>query len=93
METPSTRLHVDELVLDYLLWYCTSSLLVERRLRAEGNSNKCESTDAARNSDAGMKLVNSSFAHASCFYSLCVTAAPHLQLAVHLCTLCVAFRN
>lgn len=33
MEAPSTRLHVDELILDYLLWFCTSSLLAEHGVR------------------------------------------------------------
>ncbi|RPA98861.1 hypothetical protein L873DRAFT_1828297 [Choiromyces venosus 120613-1] len=55
----TTRLHVDELILDYLLWFCTSSLLKERRLRLDGHVGKREWTDAAKSTDMGMRLVNS----------------------------------
>lgn len=40
MEAPSTRLHVDELILDYLLWFCTSSLLAEHRVRDQMQEGK-----------------------------------------------------
>jgi len=56
MEPPSIRLHVDEIILDYLLWYCTSSLLSARQLR---NEHKSEYAEAMRNGDTGIKLVNS----------------------------------
>ena len=54
----TTRLHVDELILDYLLWFCTSSLLKERRLRLDDQVGKREWTDAAKSADMGMRLVN-----------------------------------
>ncbi|KAF8537094.1 hypothetical protein BDD12DRAFT_848281 [Trichophaea hybrida] len=72
LETPSTRLHVDELILDYLLWYCTSSLLSERLLRADGDT-KHQYAEASRNSDMGMKLVNS-------FYQTFQRLHPHSPL-------------
>ncbi|KAI5855386.1 hypothetical protein BZA05DRAFT_391436 [Tricharina praecox] len=56
MEAPSTRLHVDEIILDYLLWYCTSSLLSARSLRT---GNKSEYAETTRNGDTAIKLVNS----------------------------------
>ncbi|PWW80650.1 hypothetical protein C7212DRAFT_341340 [Tuber magnatum] len=55
----TTRLHVDELILDYLQWFCISSLLKERRLRLDGNVGKREWTDATKSADMGMRLVNS----------------------------------
>ncbi|KAG0635681.1 hypothetical protein HOY80DRAFT_892638 [Tuber brumale] len=55
----TTRLHVDELILDYLLWFCTSSLLKERQLRLDDHVAKREWTDAAKSADMGMRLVNS----------------------------------
>ncbi|CUS10399.1 unnamed protein product [Tuber aestivum] len=55
----TTRLHVDELILEYLLWFCTSSLLKERRLRLGDCVGKQEWTDAAKSADMGMRLVNS----------------------------------
>jgi hypothetical protein len=74
IEASSTRLSVDQLILDYLLWYCTSALLIERCLRVEGHSNKSEHANAARNGDNAMKLVNSSCVHAFCFYYLHMVA-------------------
>jgi hypothetical protein len=67
-EASSTRFSVDKLILDYLLWYCTSALLIERCLRVEGRSNNSEYAYAARNGDNAIKLVNSSCVHAFCFY-------------------------
>lgn len=54
----TTRLHVDELILDYLLWFCVESLLDERRLRQEGKVGKREWDDALKSADMGLRLVN-----------------------------------
>lgn len=54
----ATRLHVDELILDYLLWFCVESLLSERKLRQEGKVGKREWDDASKSADMGLRLVN-----------------------------------
>ena len=54
----TTRLHVDELILDYLLWYCIDSLLKERKLRQDGLIGKQEWIEASKSADMGMRLVN-----------------------------------
>lgn len=54
----ATRLHVDELILDYLLWFCVESLLSERELRQEGKVGKREWDDASKSADMGLRLVN-----------------------------------
>lgn len=64
-----TRLHVDELILDYLLWFCIESLLSERKLRQEGKVGKMEWADASKSADMGLKLVN-------CLWSPCYLSGP-----------------
>ncbi|KAI5817466.1 hypothetical protein BZA77DRAFT_343461 [Pyronema omphalodes] len=62
MESPSERLEVDEIILDYLLWFCTTSLLNERRLQLSSPPPaKLELTEATRNSNISMNLVHSFF--------------------------------
>lgn len=64
----TTRLHVDELILDYLLWFCIESLLAERKLRQEGKVGKMEWTDASKSADMGLKLVNCLWSSRLFFY-------------------------
>lgn len=54
----TTQLHVDELILDYLLWFCVESLLSERKLRQEDRVGKREWDDASKSVDMGLRLVN-----------------------------------
>lgn len=61
----TTRLHVDELILDYLLWFCVESLLNERKLRQGDKVGKVEWNDASKSADMGLRLVN-------CVWSLVV---------------------
>ncbi len=58
----ASRHQVDELILDYLLWYCTSAMLTERRLRADGRATKTECAEASQSADMGLRLANS-FVH------------------------------
>lgn len=69
----NTRLHVDELILDYLCWFCIESVLSERKLRQEGKVGKREWADASKSAEMGLKLVNS-------FYQTFTRAHPNNTL-------------
>ncbi|KAA8909791.1 hypothetical protein FN846DRAFT_941506 [Sphaerosporella brunnea] len=81
-------LDVDLLIFDYLLWYCTNSLLTERRLRAE--DSRGEIADVARNGDNAIKLLIS-------FHRAFTRQHPHsllpetLSLRLRICRFAVIF--
>ncbi|KAL7276274.1 hypothetical protein RUND412_000740 [Rhizina undulata] len=55
----TTRQHVDELILDYLLWFGVESLPLERKLRMEGHVGAREWLEASKAADMGLRMVNS----------------------------------
>ncbi|KAH8146038.1 uncharacterized protein LAJ45_09960 [Morchella importuna] len=86
----NTRLHVDELILDYLCWFCIESVLSERKLRQEGKVGKREWADASKSAEMGLKLVNS-------FYQTFTRAHPNntlpdsINLRLRLCRFTTLF--
>ncbi|KAI5806204.1 hypothetical protein EDC01DRAFT_138208 [Geopyxis carbonaria] len=89
MEAPSNRLQVDELILDYILWYCSSQILAESRLR-NSPADKQQCDDASRNGDMAIRLVNS-------FYATFKRLHPHsplpepIALRLRICRFTCAF--
>lgn len=53
MQPPTVHLQVDELVLDYLLWHCTQTLLRERTLLARNPAT------SRKDGDLAIKLAHS----------------------------------
>ena len=60
IEPPSINLHVDELILDYLLWNSTNSLLIERRQRLDPITTATQQSlsAVAQDADSALKLAN-----------------------------------